>query len=245
MKKSRIILSIVTIIFLIICIAIVIILKFNNNNIFNNKNLNINNYNTNFTNTNSDYNNNHNIINIDNFNNTTNDSNKIRHQNTINTVNNKSSETETDKKYFEDITMSNVNSDNLYKATNNLLKDLYENINNLDTNQINLIVKNNISNNFDKNDQDIIGNQAYRIYENRNTPNSIPFNGLSRQFCELISINEIESNYEYCTYKATVKYIFTQMPIALGDNQYSYEKVVTECIKLNSDGKISSIVDIQ
>ena len=244
MKKSRIILSIVTIIFLIICIAIVIILKFNNNNIFNNKNLNINNYNTNFTNTNSDYNNNHNIINIDNFNNTTNDSNKIRHQNTINTVN-KSSETETDKKYFEDITMSNVNSDNLYKATNNLLKDLYENINNLDTNQINLIVKNNISNNFDKNDQDIIGNQAYRIYENRNTPNSIPFNGLSRQFCELISINEIESNYEYCTYKATVKYIFTQMPIALGDNQYSYEKVVTECIKLNSDGKISSIVDIQ
>lgn len=255
MKKSRIILSIFSIVSLIICVIIAIILKYNNSNVFNNKNLNTSNYNSSSINTNNN-DSNYNIINIDNSDKITNNSNKINHHDTTitnsvstNSVNtnseNESDKTEIANAYFDNITMSNVNSDNLYKATNNLLKNLYENINNSDITQINSIVENNISNNFDKDDQDMISNQAYRIYKNINTPANIPFNGLSRKFCELISIDEIESNCQYCTYKANVKYIFTQMPLALGDTQYSYEKIVTEYIKLNSDGKISSIVDIQ
>ena len=250
MKKSRIILSIFSIASLIICVIIAIILKYNNSNVFNNKNLDTSNYNINSINTNNN-DSNHNIINIDNSDKTTNNSNKINHHdaaitNSVNTNSaNELDKTEIANAYFDNITMSNVNSDNLYKATNNLLKNLYENINNSDITKINSIVKNNISNNFDEDDQDMISNQAYRIYKNVNTPANIPFNGLSRKFCELISIDEIESNYQYCTYKANVKYIFTQMPLALGDTQYSYEKIVTEYIKLNSDGKISSIVDIQ
>lgn len=250
MKKSRIILSIFSIASLIICVIIAIILKYNNSNVFNNKNLNTSNYNSNSINTNNN-DSNHHIINIDNSDKTTNNSNKINHHdaaitNSVNTNSaNELDKTEIANAYFDNITMSNVNSDNLYKATNNLLKNLYENINNSDITKINSIVENNISNNFDEDDQDMISNQAYRIYKNVNTPANIPFNGLSRKFCELISIDEIESNYQYCTYKANVKYIFTQMPLALGDTQYSYEKIVTEYIKLNSDGKISSIVDIQ
>lgn len=250
MKKSRIILSIFSIASLIICVIIAIILKYNNSNVFNNKNLNTSNYNISSINTNNN-DSNHNIINIDNSDKTTNNSNKINHHdatitNSVNTNSaNELDKTEIANAYFDNITMSNVNSDNLYKATNNLLKNLYENINNSDITKINSIVENNISNNFDEDDQDMISNQAYRIYKNVNTPANIPFNGLSRKFCELISIDEIESNYQYCTYKVNVKYIFTQMPLALGDTQYSYEKIVTEYIKLNSDGKISSIVDIQ
>lgn len=250
MKKSRIILSIFSIASLIICVIIAIILKYNNSNVFNNKNLNTSNYNSNSINTNNN-DSNHNIINIDNSDKTKNNSNKINHHdaaitNSVNTNSaNELDKTEIANAYFDNITMSNVNSDNLYKATNNLLKNLYENINNSDITKINSIVENNISNNFDEDDQDMISNQAYRIYKNVNTPANIPFNGLSRKFCELISIDEIESNYQYCTYKANVKYIFTQMPLALGDTQYSYERIVTEYIKLNSDGKISSIVDIQ
>lgn len=243
-KRNTALITLLCCLVIIIAIISMYLYKSFTNNKLDNYIIN-NNTNNNFENSAQNYNNTiiyHDSINTainsngnNNYNNNSQDS-----TNSTNNIqeNNKNS-------YFNTITMDNANSSNLYKATNEFITNLDDCIEKSDITAMNIIVNTNISDNFNDKEKNIIENFAYRLYKNKNNLKNISFDGVSRKFVELVSIENIDANYQYCTYEATIKYIFTQEPLAVGDITHSYEKTVTEYIKLNSDGKISSIIDKQ